>query len=225
MPRKRKPAAKKAAPRPAAKKSHPKPPAGAKAEHGKGGAKKKSNPYLKGGWHTPWLDPDKKKGKGGKKGGKGGKTPPKVKPPAPTPDVPSAEPLEPPKDALVEWRKSHPVTPPTFTGYSTGDLGGGPQQTAPGAPPKQNGAPIYTPAPPAATPYTPTAPEQVSWGQILSDYYASTAGAPAGWYSDGGPTPSGVQQSPYPVRPDINLETAQQMMSKVSGGFYTGGQA
>lgn len=218
MPRKRKPAAKKAAP----KKSPPRP-AGARAEKGKGGApaKKKGgakkHPYSRPSFGLPYFEnQDKKKGK---------KAAPKPKPPTPKPEVPPAEPLPPPVEALVEWRKSHPVVPPTFTGYSTGDLGGGPMQTAPGAPPKQNGAPIYRPAPPPETPHTPTPPQQVSWGQVLSDYYANTAGAPAGWYSSGGAAATGVTPSPYPVRPDINLETAQQMMSKLSGGFYTSGGA
>lgn len=227
MPRKRKPAAKKAP----ARKSPPRP-AGAKAEKGKGGqpAKKKGgsskhphpkHPYSRPSWGLPWFEQDKKK--------KAKKAAPKPAAPTGSADGGTAEPLPPPVEALVEWRKSHPVTPPTFTGHNTGDLGGGPQQTAPGAPPKQNGAPIYTAAPPAQTPYTPTAPEQVSWGQILSDYYASTAGAPAGFlrpeYSTGTPAGQQVIPSPFPIRPDINLETAQQMMNKVSGGFYTGGQA
>lgn len=209
MPRKKKPEA-------------PPRPAGARAERGKGGtAKKKAEPQRPWWMETGWAGLYYDKGKG-KRGGK--KEAPKSKP-KPRPENPPAVPLPSPEDALVAWRKAHPATPPTFTGYNTGDLGGGPMQTAPGAPPKRNGTPLYTPAPPAATPHTSTAPEQVSWGQILSDYYASTAGAPAGWYSDGTAIGSTGQASPYPVRPDINLETAQQMMSKLSGGFYVSGGA
>jgi hypothetical protein len=67
----------------------------------------------------------------------------------------------------------------------------------------------------------------VSWGQLLADYSAAVDAKYAGWqpgYSDGGAaTPQMV--AAMAVRPDINLETAQQMMRRLSGGFYTGGQA
>lgn len=142
----------------------------------------------------------------------------------PSPEVPpTGEPLSIP-GGIEEWRANHPVTPPTFTGQSQGDLAGGPIQNAPGAPAKANGSPVFAPAP-AAPHYPPPTQQSVSWGQILSDYAAATGGAPAGWYSDGGPNTAPPPASPFPVRPDINLETAQKMMSKVSGGFYTGGLA
>jgi hypothetical protein len=226
MPRKRKPAAKKKAP---ARKNPPRP-AGAKAEKGKGGQppKKKGgggkhphpkHPYSRPSWGLPWFEQDKKKKK---------KPAPKPapKPPTGAAEGGSAEPLPPPVEALVEWRKQHPVTPPTYTGYNPGDLGGGPAQTAPGAPPKQNGAPLYgAPAAPAAP--VDTSPKTVSWGQLLADYSAAVDAKYAGWqpgYSDGGAaTPQMV--AAMAVRPDINLETAQQMMRRLSGGFYTGGQA
>lgn len=148
-----------------------------------------------------------------------------VQPPAPPgPEVPpTGKPLEVP-GGIEAWRANHPVTPPTFTGQSQGDLGGGPMQTAPGAAPKANGALVYSAAPAAPSYPTPTQ-QPVTWGQILSDYVSSTGGAPAGWYSDGGVATAQPPASPFPVRPDINLETAQKMMSKVSGGFYTGGLA
>lgn len=221
MPRKRKPAAKKQAPK---KQAAPK------------SAKQKNPPHNGFGsvWGNHVWDVKKKKwvkGVGYASDGsvqKSNKAPSKAPQKAPQGSADGGgtpEPLK-PVDALAEWRRQHPVTPPTYTGEWAGDLGGGPQQTAPGAPPKHNGDPIYgTPAPPVQTPTTDVAPERVSWGDLLASYMGDMRQSQlAGWvYSPGtvAPPPQPAATA-LPMRPDINPETAQMMMKKVSSGYVEG---
>jgi hypothetical protein len=120
---------------------------------------------------------------------------------------------------LTEYRgmAGNAYVAPTFQGFWQGDMGGGPMQVAPGAPPKQNGAPLYagTPAPASApatpsvptTPTVPTTSTGVTPQEVLDKPQREPWGFP-------------VEQPTLTVRTDINPATTQELLSKVSSGYF-----
>lgn len=120
----------------------------------------------------------------GGRGVKDPKAPPVAKPPKaedPLPDTPGLESLTLPER-------------PKFAGFWEGDLGGGPQQKAPGLAPKQNGVDLVDDV--VENSFAP---------QNLEDILK----------------PFRVEPEPaLEVRPDIDFNTASEMVSKVSNGFF-----
>lgn len=122
----------------------------------------------------------------GFEGGKG------VKDPKPVADPPNdgGGPLEVPK-GLSQFKLPDP---PKFQGYWQGDLGGGPQQKAPGLAPKQNGADLVDDV--VKNSFDPS-----NLDDILK--------------------PFRVEQEPaLELKPGIDPNTMSQMVDKVSGRFF-----
>lgn len=103
--------------------------------------------------------------------------------------------------------------PKTFQGYWEGDLGGGPMQTAPGAAPKQNGSPLVAALGNIGAPLS----LQVALSGTTSRSDFPTDLSPRSLL---GIAPMSEAKPGLTVRPDIDLNTASEMVSKVSGGFF-----